>query len=89
MHVVVVNELCHVEQFTPIVLLVIAEHVEVHFNPLVIVLYLPLCLWVVACGEALVDVEGLEEPSSVVCHECCPSVCIVDFRDTMQFPHMS
>jgi hypothetical protein len=87
--VVIVGEFCHVELFTPVILLVIAEHADIGLDPLVIVFHLSLCLWVVCCGEALVNMQGLEELSGVVCCECGPSVCIVDLRNTMQFPHVS
>ena len=76
--VVVVCELCCVEQVHPIVLLVAAEHVDVGLNPLVVVLDLSLHLWVVGCGEVLVDVQGLEEPLGVVSCEGGATVCVVD-----------
>jgi hypothetical protein len=55
-----------VQQFTPIVLLVVAEQVDVGFNPLIVVLHLPLHLWVVGCGELLIDVRGFEEATCVI-----------------------
>ena len=54
--VVIVRKFCSVEQVCPVVLLVIAEHADVRFEPLVIVLHLSLCLWMICGGEALIDV---------------------------------
>jgi hypothetical protein len=87
--VVIVCEFHCVKKLAPIVLLVIAEHVDVGLNPFVVVLHLSLGLWVIGCGEPLIDVQCFEEPSNVICHECGSPICVMDFGDTMQFPHMS
>jgi hypothetical protein len=47
--VVVIGKFCSVEKVCPIILLVIAKYSEVCANPLVVVLYLSLCLWMVWC----------------------------------------
>jgi hypothetical protein len=66
----------------------IAEHVDVGLNPLVIVLYLTLCLWVVGCQEALINIQGLEEALSIISSEHCPPICIVYSGCAMMLPHM-
>ena len=55
MVVVIVCEFCHVEQVRPVVLLVVAEHVDVGLDPFVIVLDLSLCLGVIGGQEPLVN----------------------------------
>jgi len=86
--VIVIGELRRVEQGRPIVLLVIAEHVNIGFHPFVVVFNLSLCLWVVGHGESLIDVKHLEEASCVICCEQQASICIVDPGHSMMFPHM-
>ena len=61
---------------------------DVCLDPFVIVLYLPLCLWVIGCGEPLINVKGLEEVPGVIRHEGGAPVCIVDPGCTVQSPHM-
>jgi hypothetical protein len=63
----------------------IAEHSDVCLNPLVVVLYLALCLRVVGHGKLLVNVEGLEE---VVCIVGGASVCVVDLWDSVKPTHV-
>ena len=61
----------------------IAEHADVRFYPFVIVFHLSLCLWVIGCGEALIDVQGLEEASGIIGCECGSPIRIVDPGYTM------
>jgi len=87
--VIVVGELRRVEQGRPVVLLVIAEHADVGFHPLIVVFDLSLCLRVIGRGESLVDIERFEEASSVIGGEQGTPICIVDPGYSVVFPHVS
>ena len=83
MEVVIVCEFGGVEKVTPIVLLVVAKHADVCFDPFVIVLDLSLGLRVVSCRESLINVEGLEEASGVISRERGASIRIVHLGDSV------
>jgi len=87
--VVVVGELCCVEQGCPIVLLVIAEHADVGLHPLIVIFDLSLCLRVIGRGESLVNVEHFEEASCVISCEQGTPIGVVDPGYSMVFPHVS
>ena len=86
--VVIVGELRRVEEGRPVVLLMVAEHVDVGLHPLVIIFDLSLCLWVIGRGESLVDIERFEEASGVISCEQGAPICIVDSGHSVVFPHV-
>ena len=77
MEVVVVCELGSVQEVLPVILLVVAEHVEVGFKPLVIALNLPLGLGMGCSGKALVDAEASVKGPHVWVIELWSLVCVV------------
>ena len=85
---IVIHELCGVEEVQPIILSVVAKGAEISFKPLVVVLNLALCLGVVCHGESLVDTKGLKELTCVVCREHAASVRVVDTGYSVGFPYV-
>ena len=61
MEVVVVGELCGVQEVLPVILSVVAEHTEVRFEPFVIALDLSLGLGMICSGQALVNAKASVE----------------------------
>jgi hypothetical protein len=62
---------------------VVAEHADVGLDPLIVILYLTLRLGVISGGEALVDVEGLEEVSGIISCERGASISVMDLWNAM------
>jgi hypothetical protein len=86
---IVVGELCHVEEVCPIILSVGTEHLEVCLQPFVIVLHLSLCFRMISGGELQVNTKGPIQVLHVWNSELGASVGVVGQGKAMQGPHVS
>ena len=77
------RQLCHWQEWRPVILRVIAEILDRWFYNSIHAFCLIISLWVMGCWEVLIDSQKLAELLSHLIHKLCPSVWSYSTGDPM------
>jgi hypothetical protein len=85
---IIVSKFCHWQQIHPIILSVRAEHSQIRFHPLVVILNLALSLWVIHCRKSQFNPKVFIDTLHEVCCEHQTAISPMYKGNPVQFPDM-